>query len=61
MLAVSPEVSSATMSGEARGTHSATLAGVSAHSANPSYVRVATASPTEKPSTLAGAEEGIYI
>ena len=61
MLAVRPEVSSGTMSGVARGTHSATLAGVTAHSANPSYVRVATASPTEKPGASTGVEEGALL
>ena len=61
MLAVRPEVSSGTMSCVARGTHSATLAGVTAHSANPSYVRVATASPTEKPEASTGAEEGALL
>jgi hypothetical protein len=49
MLAVRPDVSSGMMSGVARGTLRATLAEVTAHSANPSYVKDATESPTVKP------------
>lgn len=49
MLAVRPDVISATISGAAAGTANACLAATTAHSAKPPYVMVATGCPTASP------------